>query len=104
MTSAVDALPDLVPPKTDTQHTAGNHVVIEHQAVKILLAHMHNGSVLANVGDRLLQGQPLGKVGNSGNTSEPHLHIHAERGGLGIPILFEEKFLVCNSLVVAPKD
>jgi hypothetical protein len=68
--------------------------------MRVLLAHMHNGSVLANVGERLRLGQPLGKVENSGNTSEPHLHVHAKRSGLGIPILFEEKFLVRNSLVL----
>lgn len=55
------------------------------------------------------EGQPIGKVGNSGNTSEPHLHIHAEYGGssdrfgdgVGVPILFTEKgFLKRNDILI----
>ncbi|MGI9182408.1 MAG: hypothetical protein ACR2H9_18165 [Longimicrobiaceae bacterium] len=49
----------------------------------------------------------LGRVGNSGNTTQPHLHIHGERGGTatsildgeGVPIRFDGHFLVRNSLV-----
>ncbi|MFE2487975.1 hypothetical protein ACFXGR_32770 [Streptomyces mirabilis] len=33
-------------------------------------------------------GQLLGEVGNSGNTTEPHLHLHAERDGLGLDLRF----------------
>ncbi|MCZ1001649.1 hypothetical protein O1M63_32165 [Streptomyces mirabilis] len=33
-------------------------------------------------------GQLLGGVGNSGNTTEPHLHLHAERDGLGLDLRF----------------
>ncbi|MER7464077.1 hypothetical protein [Streptomyces sp. NPDC097981] len=33
-------------------------------------------------------GQLLGEVGNSGNSSEPHLHIHAEREGVGLDLRF----------------
>lgn len=32
--------------------------------------------------------QLLGEVGNSGNTTEPHLHLHAERDGLGLDLRF----------------
>jgi murein DD-endopeptidase MepM/ murein hydrolase activator NlpD len=46
-------------------------------------------------------------VGNSGNTTEPHLHIHASKSGtpdnltsgIGLPILFNERFLVRNDIV-----
>ncbi|MGE7916039.1 M23 family metallopeptidase [Lysinibacillus xylanilyticus] len=50
-------------------------------------------------GEKVTTGQILGKVGNSGNTSEPHLHIHAEKNGKGVPITFNDRFLVRNSLV-----
>ncbi len=40
----------------------------------------------------------IGKVGNSGNSSEPHLHIHAEKDGEGIPVLFDSRFLKRNYL------
>lgn len=41
----------------------------------------------------------VGAVGNSGNTTEPHLHIHAEKDEEGIPIRFDGRFLVRNNLV-----
>jgi hypothetical protein len=78
---ALDGLDDLDPGKTDKENLAGNHVVIACQGVEIVLAHMQNDSVQVTRGDRVRTGELLGRVGNSGNTSEPHLHIHAERGG-----------------------
>jgi hypothetical protein len=42
---------------------------------------------------------PIGLVGNSGKTSEPHLHIHAEKEGIGIPIRFDDDFFIRNSLI-----
>ncbi|TMZ49982.1 M23 family metallopeptidase, partial [Klebsiella pneumoniae] len=50
-------------------------------------------------GDVVREGQLLGTVGNSGNTSEPHLHIHAEKDGEGVPIRFGGRFLVRNNLM-----
>ncbi|WP_425492702.1 M23 family metallopeptidase [Lysinibacillus agricola] len=50
-------------------------------------------------GEKVKEGQILGKVGNSGNTSDPHLHIHAEKDGKGVAITFNDRFLVRNSLV-----
>lgn len=102
--AAVNELPDHIPPATDREHPAGNHVVIACEGVNVLLAHLQNGSVTVQAGDRVTTGQPLGRVGNSGNTSEPHLHIHAVRGdsggalaGDGVPILFEGRFPVRNT-------
>jgi len=39
------------------------------------LAHLRRGSVLVRPGDRVAAGQPLAACGNSGNSSEPHLHF-----------------------------
>jgi hypothetical protein len=78
---AVDGLPDLAPPKADPTHLAGNHVMLTCGSVEVLLAHLQNGSVAVKPGDVVKRGDPLGRVGNSGNTSEPHLHVHAQRGG-----------------------
>ncbi|MEZ7171746.1 M23 family metallopeptidase [Sporosarcina sp. OR05] len=63
------------------------------------MAHMKEGSVAVAKGDTVTTGQLLGKVGNSGNTSEPHLHIHAELDGKGVPLTFDGRFLVRNQLV-----
>lgn len=42
-------------------------------------AHMQKGSVTVEVGDNVLPGQTLGKIGNTGNTSAPHLHFGDRR-------------------------
>jgi len=48
------------------------------------MAHLSPGSIQVKVGDHVTVGQPIAKVGNSGNTSEPHLHIQAQTLGTGI--------------------
>jgi hypothetical protein len=104
---ARDGLPDLVPPATDRALPAGNTVAIECAGAVVYLAHLREGSVAVRTGQPVRAGDPLGTVGNSGNTSEPHLHIHAERGRYtgtpsgqpGVAIRFDRRFLVRNSLV-----
>jgi murein DD-endopeptidase MepM/ murein hydrolase activator NlpD len=63
---------------------------------------------MVSVGDIIKKGQPMARIGNSGHTSEPHLHIHAIsgtdtskiiKGGNGIPIYFDGKFLTRNDIV-----
>lgn len=53
----------------------GNGVVIDHGNGEFsVLAHMKPGSVRVSAGDHVVQGQELGAVGSSGNSTEPHLH------------------------------
>jgi hypothetical protein len=104
---AVDGHPDLRPPQSDGERPAGNHVVVHcaEEEVDVELSHMKQGSVAVERGDRVEEGQLLGRVGNSGNTSEPHLHVHAVRSGSGpttqgegVPMLFDGRFPVRNGL------
>ena len=54
----------------------GNHVVLDlGGGVYAALAHLRRGSVLVRPGDRVAAGQQLAACGNSGNTTEPHLHF-----------------------------
>jgi hypothetical protein len=78
--AARDDRPNQAPPDGDTQHLAGNFAVIFCKDLSVLLAHLKPGSLKVRVGDRVAMGAPIGEVGNSGNTSEPHLHIHAVKG------------------------
>jgi hypothetical protein len=102
----LDGLPDQVPPSRDTVNLAGNHVVVSCHGVDVLLAHMQEGSVSVAAGDTVGISTVLGRVGNSGNTSQPHLHIHAERGGEpevildgeGTPMELGGRFLVRNAM------
>ncbi|MGD9891854.1 MAG: M23 family metallopeptidase [Dehalococcoidia bacterium] len=55
---------------------AGNHVTVEiASGVYALYAHLQPGSVSVRAGERVETGQPLGRLGNTGNTSGPHLHF-----------------------------
>ncbi len=104
-------LADLRPPATDTENLAGNHVVIRcsgtDQEVDVTLAHLQAGSLTLKASAAVSEGQVIGRVGNTGNTSEPHLHVHAIRTGSGdplrgdgVPIRFDGRFLLRNDLIV----
>lgn len=59
---------------------AGNVVVIDHGGEYSFLAHLKQGSVTVKKGDQVKTGDTIGKLGNSGNSSEPHLHFHVSDG------------------------
>ncbi len=83
---ATDGANDNTIGKTDPKAPAGNHVVIDFGNSEFgLLAHMKRGTVRVKVGDKVAVGDTLGLCGNSGNTSQPHLHFHLQNG----PKLFE---------------
>ena len=94
-------LPDLTPPDADSENVEGNflNLLCEDENVNVYIAHMQKGTVVVKEGESIQRGQPIGLVGNSGNTSEPYLHIHAEKNGVGVPIHFNGRFLIRNSLV-----
>lgn len=103
VTEAVERRPTMHPPKRDTEHIDGNHVIIECRGVTLLLAHLQPNSVTVDAGQDVTRGQRLGRVGNTGNTTEPHLHIHAVDRGTGdvlhgapVPIVFDGIFPVRN--------
>jgi murein DD-endopeptidase MepM/ murein hydrolase activator NlpD len=72
----------------------GNYVMIEHGKNEYsLYAHLQPGSVRVHVGDEVKAGDVIGKLGSSGNSTEPHLHFHVcDKPDLlmcaGIPVNF----------------
>lgn len=72
-------LPD---PTTLTLETVdGNHVVVDiGQGFYAFYAHLKKKSVTVHAGQHVKKGMVLGKLGNSGNTSAPHLHFHLMNG------------------------
>jgi murein DD-endopeptidase MepM/ murein hydrolase activator NlpD len=76
-----DSLADNRPGKTDAAHPAGNAVILDHGNDEYsLLAHMQPRTIRFKLGERVREGEVLGLCGNSGNTSEPHLHYHLQDG------------------------
>ncbi len=103
----VDEFDDLTPPNTDTNHIAGNHILIEYEDKEILLAHLKKGSIKVKVGDLVDTNTIIGQVGNTGNTSEPHLHMHVEFGGdantilngTGVPFTINDHFYLRGDII-----
>jgi len=95
-----NGLPNQKPLDPDTSHLPGNHVVLLCRGYSVVLAHMQPGSVTVRVGETVKVGQLLGRVGNSGSTMEPHLHVHAVEGrqvdgrGVAAPVLVDGEFLI----------
>lgn len=59
----------------------GNHVVVRLDAGGwVLLAHLQQGTVAVAPGARVETGSYLGRVGNSGRSTVPHLHLHLQQG------------------------
>lgn len=78
---------------------AGNHVSLRlATGTHLVVAHLAPGSVAVEVGDDVEEGALLGRCGNSGNSSEPHVHLHHQRQdpaliGLlaeGLPLRFRD--------------
>ncbi|WP_119299775.1 M23 family metallopeptidase [Dongia deserti] len=92
---AVDGLRDQPIGEGNPKNPAGNHVILDlGKGEFAFLAHLRKGSVTIEPGDQVTTGQELGKCGNSGNSSEPHLHFHLQttpdlRAGEGLPAFFE---------------
>jgi Peptidase family M23 len=74
----------------------GNHVILELEAGSyVLLAHLREGSVNVAPGSVVTTGSPLGACGNSGNSTQPHLHLQVmDRVDLvharGFPVAFRD--------------
>jgi hypothetical protein len=103
----VSSLPDNNPGETDARHISGNHILLRCGSLRVLLAHLRQGSVAVTVREQVLVGQLIGRIGNSGNTNEPHLHVGAVSAdgdvafvlSRGVPITFDGRFLSMNDVI-----
>jgi murein DD-endopeptidase MepM/ murein hydrolase activator NlpD len=93
---AVDGVKDNIPGAMNPIFTTGNSVLIKTKNNEyILYAHFKQHSIKVKQGDIIKRGQVLGLCGNSGNSSEPHLHFHIQDDEdftktLGVKCYFDE--------------
>jgi murein DD-endopeptidase MepM/ murein hydrolase activator NlpD len=92
---AIDGVRDNEPGSMNPYSVVGNCVVIQHSTNEFsVIAHFKQGTVRVKAGDRVKRGDLLGLCGNSGNSSEPHIHFHLQhnpwlQNGLSIKPFFE---------------
>jgi hypothetical protein len=80
--SVQDDLDDRTPGERHTDPAPGNHIWMSPAGCgdcMLLLAHLKKHSVVVRPGQVVSEGEVLGRVGNSGNSTEPHLHVHLQK-------------------------
>lgn len=105
ITQVIDSFIDQPIGQTDGDNPTGNVVVIDIGGRRyVVMAHLLPGSVLVAPGEQVRRGQQIALIGNSGNTSEPHLHVQVQNrptfdikpaaGFRTYPILFRDTLVI----------
>ena len=98
----IEGVRDNTPASMNQYSAVGNCVIIQHREDEVsVLAHFKRGNIVVKAGDKVKRGQLLGQCGNSGNSSEPHLHYHLQNSpvlqdGLGIKCVFQTAVVTKN--------
>lgn len=80
----VDGSFDCEPGFSDRSVGVGNMIMIDHENGEYsLLCHLQHNSIVVKVGQRVQRGHKLGLCGNSGNTSQPHIHYNLQDNLIG---------------------
>ena len=102
VTDVITGVRDNVPGSMNPYSALGNAVFIRHREQEVsLFAHLKIGSIKVKVGDKVKTGQVIGLCGNSGNSSEPHLHYHLQntpiiQDGTGIKCYYQKVIVLEN--------
>lgn len=96
----IDRFENQVPPKAEgddiLMFPSGNTIVLDlGNSRYAMYAHLKPGSIKVKRGDKIKRGDVIANMGNSGNSSAPHLHLHIADGpkilgSQGVPYYFEE--------------
>ncbi len=101
----ITGVEDNKPGAMNPRQPLGNSVTLKTSNNEyIFYAHFEKGTLKVQKGDRVVRGQQLGNCGNSGNSSEAHLHLHIQDGpdiysGIGVKCYFES-ILVNGELTI----
>ena len=87
----------------DTCASQGNYVIIDHgDATFGYYYHLQQNGALVAAGDQVCVGQPIGKSGNTGFSSGPHLHFGVEDlNGQTLPLVFAEVDATADGMAFA---
>lgn len=102
VTDVINGVRDNVPGSMNPYSALGNAVFIQHREHEVsVLAHLKLGSITVKVGNKVKRGQVIGLCGNSGNSSEPHLHYHLQntpiiQDGTGIKCYYQKVIVLEN--------
>lgn len=88
---------------------AGNHVAIDTGSAIVFLCHLRQGSITVKLGQQVMVCEPLAECGNTGNSTEPHLHVQATDSlrvdqANAIPIMFEGSLPRNGQIIDVPSD
>jgi murein DD-endopeptidase MepM/ murein hydrolase activator NlpD len=103
--NVIDGVEENSPGQMNPGQLTGNTVVIRVSPNEyLLLAHLKNGSIEVREGETVSVGETIGRVGNSGNSSEPHLHMQlmskpSMSEAIGVEIRFRQLIVHGESLV-----
>ena len=98
--AVIDGIPENIPGSTSTavpitlETIGGNYVILDlGQGRFAFYGHLQPGKLRVKLGEQVQRGQVLGLVGNSGNSTQPHLHFHLSEansplGSEGLPYVF----------------
>jgi len=95
VTEVIEGARDNIPGSMNPFSAVGNAVIIRHREHEVsVLAHFQQGTIRVRPGERVKRGQVLGLCGNSGNSSEAHIHYHLQntpilQDGTGIKCFFD---------------
>lgn len=96
VTDVINGVRDNTPGSMNPTFAGGNAVILMHCENEVsVLAHFQQGSIRVKCGDEVKRGQVLGLCGNSGNSSEPHVHFHVQntpitQDATGLRCVFEK--------------
>ncbi|WP_245604720.1 M23 family metallopeptidase [Paucisalibacillus globulus] len=92
----INTIIDNTPGEMNESQPAGNYVILEHPNKEYsLLAHFKQQSIAVKEGDVVKQGQIIGLCGNSGNSSEPHIHFQ---------VMDSPDYMTCRSIRIRFND
>lgn len=81
ISQVIDGSIDVLPGERDRSVGVGNAIIIDHQNGEYsLFCHFKHNSIRVKVGVKVKQGDVMGLCGNTGNTTQPHIHFNLQDG------------------------